>query len=92
MIGDHSKLAINTNLMAGTYVGYNCMIATSKYAPRFVPSFTFLTDEGSQLYKMDKAAAMMKEVFNRRQRPWTPADELMNQFALETARDVEKSQ
>jgi UDP-N-acetylglucosamine diphosphorylase/glucosamine-1-phosphate N-acetyltransferase len=90
MIGDHSKLAINTNLMAGTYIGFNCMIATSKYSPRFVPSFTFLTDAGSVPYQMEKASAMMKEVFNRRQRPWTATDELMNRFALETAGTVEK--
>jgi UDP-N-acetylglucosamine diphosphorylase/glucosamine-1-phosphate N-acetyltransferase len=91
MIGDHSKLAINTNLMAGTYLGYNCMIATSKHAPRFVPSFTFLTDAGAEPYKIEKASTMMQEVFNRRQRQWTPNDELMNRFVMETARSIEKA-
>jgi UDP-N-acetylglucosamine diphosphorylase/glucosamine-1-phosphate N-acetyltransferase len=91
MVGDHSKLAIATHLMAGTYIGYNCMIAMCKYPPRLVPSYSFLTDAGVQPYRMDKATAMMKEVFNRRQRPWTETDELMNRFAMETARDVEKA-
>jgi UDP-N-acetylglucosamine diphosphorylase/glucosamine-1-phosphate N-acetyltransferase len=89
MIGDHSKIAINTSLMAGTYIGFNCMIATSRHAPRFVRSFTFLTDDGSVPYQMDKANQMMSEVFNRRQRPWTSTDEAMNRFALETAKQVE---
>jgi UDP-N-acetylglucosamine diphosphorylase/glucosamine-1-phosphate N-acetyltransferase len=89
VVGDHSKAAIGTRLMTGGYVGYNSMIATSKYPPKFVPSFTFLTDAGSEPYRMDKAAAAMKEVFNRRQRDWTEADELMNQFVAETAKEVE---
>jgi hypothetical protein len=90
MIGDHSKLAIATHLMAGTYIGYNCMIATSKYAPRFVPSYSFVTDAGIEPYRTDKATGMMQEVFNRRQRTWSETDDLMNRFALETAKAVEK--
>ena len=89
MIGDHTKIAIGTLLMTGSYVGYNSMIATSKYPPKFVPSYTFLTDEGSQPYRLDKAEAAMKEVFNRRHRPWNQTDELMNQFAMENAKLVE---
>jgi UDP-N-acetylglucosamine diphosphorylase/glucosamine-1-phosphate N-acetyltransferase len=89
MMGDHTKVAIGTQLMTGSYVGYNSMIATAKYPPKFVPSFTFLTDEGAQPYRMDKAAEAQKEVFNRRHREWTRADELMNEFAMETAKAVE---
>jgi UDP-N-acetylglucosamine diphosphorylase/glucosamine-1-phosphate N-acetyltransferase len=90
MIGDHCKLGINTSLTAGTYIGYNCMIATSRQVPRFVPSFTFLTEDGAQPYRMDKANQMMKEVFNRRQRPWTSTDEAMNEFTLEIAKEIEQ--
>ncbi len=89
MIGDHSKIAIGTRLMAGTYVGYNCMIATPQYPPRFVHSFTFLTENGSAPYRMDKASEMMTEVFNRRQHPWTHVDEEMNHFALNSAKEIE---
>jgi UDP-N-acetylglucosamine diphosphorylase/glucosamine-1-phosphate N-acetyltransferase len=90
MIGDHSKLAIATHLMAGTYIGYNCMIASSKYCPKFVPSYTFLTDKGAEPYRPQRATDMMREVFNRRQRPWTETDDGMNEFAIQTARDVER--
>jgi UDP-N-acetylglucosamine diphosphorylase/glucosamine-1-phosphate N-acetyltransferase len=89
-IGDHTKTAIGTRLMTGSYIGYSCMIATSQYTPRIVPSFTFLTDEGAQPYRMDKAAEMMKSVFNRRQRDWTAADEQVNQYVAQTAPAVEK--
>ena len=89
MVGDHTKIAIGTLLMTGSYIGYNSMIATSKYPPKFVPSFTFLTDEGSQPYRLDKVEAAMKEVFNRRHREWTATDELMNRFVMENAKMVE---
>ena len=92
MVGDHTKIAIGTQLMTGSYIGFNSMIATSQYPPKFVPSFTFLTDKGAEPYRMDKAAEAMKEVFNRRHRDWTDTDETMNQFALETAKVVEADQ
>jgi UDP-N-acetylglucosamine diphosphorylase/glucosamine-1-phosphate N-acetyltransferase len=89
MVGDHCKVAIGTRLMTGSYVGYNSMIATSAYPPKFVPSFTFMTDSGSEPYRLDKAAQAMTEVFRRRQREWNPTDELMNLFAMEMAQQVE---
>jgi UDP-N-acetylglucosamine diphosphorylase/glucosamine-1-phosphate N-acetyltransferase len=89
MVGDHTKVAVGTQLMTGSYVGYSSMIATSQYPPKFVPSFTFLTDKGAEPYRMDKVTAAMKEVFNRRQRDWTETDETMNHFAMETAKSVE---
>jgi UDP-N-acetylglucosamine diphosphorylase/glucosamine-1-phosphate N-acetyltransferase len=89
LIGDHCKLSIGTRLMAGTYIGYNCMIATPRYPARFIPSYSFVTESGTEPYRMGKAAEMMKEVFNRRQRPWTATDEQMNQFALQMAREIE---
>lgn len=90
LIGDHTKTAIGTHLMTGSYVGYCCMIAISRYAPRFIPSFSFLTDGGTQPYRLDKAAEIMKTVFARRNRPWTDADETMNHAAAEAARLVER--
>ena len=89
LIGDHCKLSIGTRLMAGTYIGYNCMIATPKFPARFIPSYSFVTESGTEPYRMGKAVEMMKEVFNRRQRPWTATDEQMNQFALQMAREIE---
>jgi UDP-N-acetylglucosamine diphosphorylase/glucosamine-1-phosphate N-acetyltransferase len=89
MIGDHSKLAINTCVMTGSYIGYNAMVAMSAYPPKFVPSFTFLTDAGPEPYRLDKATEAMKQVFNRRHRQWTAADDEMNSFAADAARQVE---
>jgi UDP-N-acetylglucosamine diphosphorylase/glucosamine-1-phosphate N-acetyltransferase len=90
MIGDHTKAAIGTRFMAGSYIGYSSMIATTNYCPKIVPSYTFLTDTGAEPYRMEKATEMMKAVFNRRHRNWTPADDAMNQYVASTAALVEK--
>jgi UDP-N-acetylglucosamine diphosphorylase/glucosamine-1-phosphate N-acetyltransferase len=89
LIGDHTKIAIGTQLMTGSYIGCNCMIATSKYPPTFIPSFTFLTDKSAETYRLDKAVSVMKASFNRRNRQWSAIDDVMNQFTLETAKEVE---
>jgi hypothetical protein len=90
LVGDHTKMAIGTKLMTGSYIGYSCMIATTKYPPRIVPSYTFLTDTAAPRYRMDKAEQTMKASFHRRNRSWTTADEQINQYIAETAPLVEK--
>jgi UDP-N-acetylglucosamine diphosphorylase / glucose-1-phosphate thymidylyltransferase / UDP-N-acetylgalactosamine diphosphorylase / glucosamine-1-phosphate N-acetyltransferase / galactosamine-1-phosphate N-acetyltransferase len=89
LIGDHTKIAIGTRLMTGSYIGYCCMIAASKFPPRFVPSFAYLTDDGMQMYRRDRAIDTMKSAFNRRNRAWTAGDEEMVRIAGEGARMVE---
>src|SRR5262249_17761877 len=91
LVGDHTKTAIGTNLMTGTYVGYCCMVGTPKHPPRFIKSFTFLTDDGEEPYRMDKAADTMKAAFTRRNRVWHPSDQAMNQYVAEAAQQVEKT-
>ena len=44
IIGDHTKTAIGTRFMSGSYVGYCCVLATSAFAPVFTPSFSFITE------------------------------------------------
>ena len=89
LIGDHTKTAIGTRLMTGSYVGYCCMIASSRYAPTFVRSFTFLTDECAQDYRLDKAMDVMKAVYARRNRVWPAAEESMVRYAREAAAQAE---
>lgn len=89
IIGDHSKTAVLTRLSAGTYVGFSSMVASSKAPPRIVPSFTFLTDEGSEPYRIDKASEVARRVFARRERQFTPTDEALMQYVARTAPAVE---
>jgi UDP-N-acetylglucosamine diphosphorylase/glucosamine-1-phosphate N-acetyltransferase len=89
LIGDHSKTAIGTRLMTGSYVGYCSMIAASGLPPTFVPSYSFITDRGREDYRMDKAVEVMKAVYARRNRTWKPEDEAVALYAREAAREAE---
>jgi UDP-N-acetylglucosamine diphosphorylase/glucosamine-1-phosphate N-acetyltransferase len=91
LIGDHSKTAIGTRLMTGTYVGYCCSVALSQMAPHFVPSFSFLTDKGAQKYDQTKALEVMRTVYSRRDRVWTDADTQTALYAAKTAPSVEEN-
>jgi UDP-N-acetylglucosamine diphosphorylase / glucose-1-phosphate thymidylyltransferase / UDP-N-acetylgalactosamine diphosphorylase / glucosamine-1-phosphate N-acetyltransferase / galactosamine-1-phosphate N-acetyltransferase len=89
MIGDHTKTAIGTRLMSGSYIGYCSLLAGSDLPPRFIPSFTFWTDAGAVPYKMEKARDVMKQVYSRRGRTWDEDDETLLKIAAESAKQVE---
>jgi UDP-N-acetylglucosamine diphosphorylase/glucosamine-1-phosphate N-acetyltransferase len=89
MIGDHSKMAIGTRLMTGSYIGYCSLLAGSDLPPKFMPSFTFWTDAGAKPYRLDKAREMMKQMYGRRGRTWDEEDETSLKLAAEFARQVE---
>ncbi len=65
-IGDHSKTGINVALPTGCVIGFACNIFVSRYAPKFVPSFSWLTDEGHQQNDPDRALAVAQNVMARR--------------------------
>jgi hypothetical protein len=89
MIGDHTKTAIGTRLMTGSYVGYCCLVAGSDLPPKYLPSFTFWTDKGSEKYRMEKAREVMTQVLGRRGKPWTDQDQALVEYVAETAAEVE---
>ena len=89
VIGDHGKTAILTRLMAGTYIGYGSMIAAAK-SPRFVPSYTFLTDGGAEPYRIDKAIEVARRVMARRDRQLNAVDEALMHYAAAAALQIEK--
>ena len=89
LIGDHTKTAILTRLMTGTYVGFCSMIADSGSPPRFVPSYTFWTERGPEPYRLDKAIEVTQRVFGRRDRGWTEADERIMRYVAQAAPQVE---
>lgn len=92
VVGDYTKMAIGTRLMSGSYVGVSSMIATSRHAPRYVPSFRFLTDEKEEGYEFHKAVEVAGRVFARRKRQWSNADESLLLYARETASCLEPTE
>jgi UDP-N-acetylglucosamine diphosphorylase/glucosamine-1-phosphate N-acetyltransferase len=83
MIGDHTKTAIGTRLMTGSYIGYCSLLAAGGLPPRYTPSFTFWTDKGAAPYNIEKARDVMKQVFSRRNRAWTDHDESILRYAAQ---------
>ncbi|MGA2584290.1 MAG: putative sugar nucleotidyl transferase [Tepidisphaeraceae bacterium] len=89
MIGDHTKTAIGTRLMSGSYIGYCSLLAASGLPPRFIPSFTFWTDKGTESYRLEKAREVISQVYARRGRVWDQDDEKMLKYALDAGGRVE---
>ncbi len=48
-MGDHSKAGINLSFPTGAVVGFGCNVFVSHYPPKFVPSFTWYTDDGRDI-------------------------------------------
>ncbi len=76
-IGDHAKTGIGTRLPTGCVVGYASNIFVSQYAPKFTPSFTWLTDDGTEPQNVDKAVSVARTVMSRRNRQLTQAEEAL---------------
>ena len=91
LIGDHSKTAVGTRLMTGSYVGYCSMIAASNLPSTFTPSFSFITDQGREDYRVDKAMATMRTVYARRNKSFSQEDEAMVHYAQRAANDAEQA-
>ncbi len=92
LIGDHTKTAILTRLMSGSYIGFNSMIGCSGISPKHVPSMRFITDAGSTQYDLDKAMAVAQRMFIRRDRPWNAMEESVFRYAVKAAALTETRQ
>ncbi len=74
-IGDHAKTGIHTTLPTGCVIGYAANVFISSIPPKFIPSFSWLTDSGLELNDPRRAAAVARTVMSRRKRELTPAEE-----------------
>jgi len=90
IMGDHVKTAIGTKLQAGTYVGFCSLLAGTRSVPKFVPSFTFWTDEKVEPYRLEKAIEVLKGVFARKDRAWTEMDDELMRYVQRVAPEVER--
>lgn len=63
IIGDHAKVGINSTIPTGAVIGLGASISTSRVAPKWVPSFGWVTDDGMKpgdpLRLLDVACAAM---------------------------------
>ncbi len=73
MVGDHSKVGINTRFATGSVMGTCCNVVVTGYPARFVPSFSWYTDNGLDRYDAGRGLAVAKKVMARRKKELTPA-------------------
>lgn len=66
MMGDHSKCGINTMFNTGTVVGVGANIALGEFPPKYIPSFTWMTEKETVSYEFDKFLETAKIVYQRR--------------------------
>lgn len=76
-IGDHSKTGIGQMFPTGAVVGFGSNIATCEFAPKFVPSFTWLTASARKPYELGRCLDVAKRVMGRRQTDMTAAQEAL---------------
>jgi len=66
ILGDHVKTAICTKLMTGSIIGTGAMLATTASPPTSIAPFSWLTDERSQTYRLNKFTEVMRAMMARR--------------------------
>lgn len=74
-MGDHSKAGINLSFATGSVVGFGCNVFVSHYPPKFVPSFSWYTDEGRDAYDAHRGIEVARKVMARRNIKMTQAEE-----------------
>lgn len=77
IIGDHAKTGINTTLPTGCVVGYAANVFSSRHPLKFVPSFSWLTDEGRETNDPHRALAVAMKVVARRKRSYSAAEQAL---------------
>jgi UDP-N-acetylglucosamine diphosphorylase/glucosamine-1-phosphate N-acetyltransferase len=66
VLGDHSKVGINTMFNTGTVVGFSANVYGEGFPRAFIPSFIWGGAGGVMTYKLDKAKATAERVMARR--------------------------
>ncbi len=79
-MGDHSKTAINTMFNTGTVVGVSANVAAAGFPRQFIPSFTW----AGKPYPIDKALETARQMYARRHKTLTAADEAILRVVYET--------
>ncbi len=91
-IGDHTKIAIDVTFPTGSIVGTASMVALSQYAPKFVPSFRWITDNKQADYGIDQAITVAERVMSRRNLELTEAHRKLFLALPEITRKYENRQ
>lgn len=79
-MADHSKTAINSMLNSGTVCGVSSSILTNTFPAKYIPSYAWVTDTGTEIFDLEKAIETASIVMNRRGIKMTPEYNDMMQY------------
>lgn len=66
IMGDHVKTGINTMLVTGTVCGVACNLFSSRFNPKIIPSFSWISDDGMEIHNFNKALETAERVMSHR--------------------------
>ncbi|MEP0843005.1 MAG: hypothetical protein HRF43_09875 [Phycisphaerae bacterium] len=89
-IGDHSKTGIGQMFPTGAVVGFGSNVATCDFAPKFVPSFTWITGQGAAAYDVQRCLEVARKVMLRRQVEMSAAEAELFQEVARSAAEHER--
>jgi len=90
-VGDHAKTGIGQMFATGSVVGFGSNVASCSFAPKFVPSFAWVTDAGVVRYDLERCLDVARRVMLRRGSQMTAAEErLFGQLPL-IAESIERN-
>ncbi|MEE9559086.1 MAG: putative sugar nucleotidyl transferase [Candidatus Brocadiales bacterium] len=75
VIDDHTKIGINSSLDAGTLISCHCNVAGRSPIPKYLPPFSWFTDQRQQVYNMRKAFITASTAMARRGKAMSAAEE-----------------
>lgn len=87
-MGDYSKTGINVAFPTGAVVGL-CSNVVDPLPPKFVPSFTWLDQQGRRPFDIDRAITSARKMMSRRNREFTPSAEAAFRRAREDVGVIE---
>ncbi len=82
-MGDHSKCGINTMLNTGTVIGINAQVLGAGFMRNFIPSFSWGSVAGFTTVDLEKALALARRVYERRNKAFTKVDENILRYVFD---------
>ncbi|GAX59531.1 nucleoside-diphosphate-sugar pyrophosphorylase [Candidatus Scalindua japonica] len=71
IMGDHTKTAINTKFTTGSIIGFACNILLTSTPPKFIPSFSWYSDNLTRAYDIKRELQVAKRMMARRNKKMT---------------------
>lgn len=88
-LADHAKTGIGQTFSTGSVVGFAASVATSAFPPKFIPSFSWMTDNGIEEYKLERCLAVAQKVMARREVTMTGAERTLFRSLPALCRSIE---